>query len=63
VRTPLRKDAVGACSCERIIAGDAHQLAKERIAGLGRGADERQEGVLGGATWHELAIPNSQSPE
>jgi hypothetical protein len=39
------------------------RFAQERVAGLGRGTDERQQGVLGGATWHELAIADGQGAQ
>ena len=62
-RRSLREHPVGACPGERVIAGNVHQVAQERVAGLGRGAHEGQDGVLGGATRHELAIADSQGAE
>jgi hypothetical protein len=50
-------------TCERVIAGDVHQVGQEHVAGLGRGAHERQQGVLGGATWDELAVADGQGAQ
>ena len=54
---------VGARSCERVVTGDVHQSAEERVAGLGRGADERHDGVLGCVTCYELAIADGQGAQ